>query len=147
MTDDATTADPVAAELAAIEKRYIDAGWVTADIGRLGQRKEASCADVPRLVAALEAVLARHQPHQIYTECGHAHACDSGAERDKAGVIDCGDFVTCDDGYMYSVCRECCIDDGQTEACADGHHHDPGKPICATVADLSAALLGEGTDD
>ena len=100
-----------------------------------------------RFLAAVDAVLALHHPHRIYTECDHAHAYDSDAERDKAGAIDCGDFVTCEDGYMYSACRECCIEDGQTEACADGHHHGIGNPICATVADLSAALLGEETPD
>jgi hypothetical protein len=74
-----------------------------------------------------------HSEYRIYEECDHAHAY----EEDRGGVIDCGDFVTCEDGYLYAACRECCTDEGgQTEACGDGHHHGTGKPICPTAAIL-----------
>jgi len=139
-----TDTDPVAAYLAKAAGTLDDLGYEEEAIP--GAVMTAGLY-ARRFLAAVDAVLALHHPHRIYTECDHAHAYDSDAERDKAGAIDCGDFVTCEDGYMYSACRECCIEDGQTEACADGHHHGIGNPICATVADLSAALLGEETPD
>jgi len=74
-----------------------------------------------------------HRPYRVYQECGHAHADGE----DRGGVIDCGDFVTCEEGFLYSACRECCTDaGGQTEACADGHRHQIGGSICPTAAIL-----------
>ncbi len=88
-------ADKVTAELAAIRDRF-----------------------------AVEAVLALHSEFRIYDECGHEH---SQEEVDAGTAVNCdgADFVTCRDGYAYSVCRACCTDGwSQTEECASHHDHD-----------------------
>jgi hypothetical protein len=104
---------------------------------RLTQEHDA----LPQLTAALRAVLALHKPWGIYTECDHDHQ-----EEDEPGVVEI-DMVglTCREGLMYEVCVECCIEDGpfeqfQFEHCADHHEHETGKPICKTVAAITAAL-------
>jgi hypothetical protein len=51
---------------------------------------------------------------------------------------------TCEEGYMYSVCSECCMsgDTEQNEACANGHDHmKEATAYCATMR----AISGEGT--
>jgi hypothetical protein len=94
------------------------------------------------LAAALEAENARvrelHPEFRIYGECGHKHA-----EGDE-GVVNVNDVgLVCEDGFMYSVCRECCTDGhgNQTEECASAHDH-PGW-LCATNTILHAAEAGE----
>ena len=83
-----------------------------------------------RLAGQLAKLSDLHAPFRIYRECGHAHAWDH--DEDRAGAIDCDDFVTCQDGYMYSVCRSCCTHehDAQTEECAESQGHTPETPIC-----------------
>ena len=104
-----------------------------------GRLSDCAAIDVPRLLAAVDAVLALHRPHRIYDECDHAH-------EDRAGVIDCGEFLTCEDSYMYSICRECCTLFGhQTEQCAGEHEHGRDDRICPTYRAVSAALEGDGT--
>jgi hypothetical protein len=77
--------------------------------------------DVPHLLAALEAVLARHSKWEI---------------RDG----DYGEGL-----LLYPVCKECCARGGagQTEECAADHNRAFCWP-CATVRDISRELLGEG---
>jgi hypothetical protein len=142
MPDTAPVPDRAAARLAEIRER----GYRNGASGVLAAYlSDWADADVPALLAAVEAVLALHVPYRIYSECAHADG-----EHEDSGItpVDCGDFVTCEDGYLYSGCRECCTDEGyQTEACADGHHHAPGEAICATVAAITRALLGEDGAD
>ena len=78
-----------------------------------------------------------HRPFRIYDECDHAD------HDDDVVLIECDGFTTCADGYMYSVCTECCcttdVGDwppGQTEDCTAYHDHDDAKPRCATIAAL-----------
>ena len=90
-----------------------------------------------RMADALDAVLALHQPMRIYDECDHAH------EEGDPGVVDTGEFVTCEDEYLYSICRSCCVENPewpeQAEWCADKHDHRRDGH-CATVAAITDAL-------
>ena len=78
-----------------------------------------------------------HQPKHLYNECGHAH---TGQDIADGTAVNCGDLVSCADGYLHSICAHCCLDgDGdQREECADYHEHGRDKPICST----SEALKG-----
>ena len=70
-----------------------------------------------------------HRPFRIYEPCAHEH--------EDADIVNCREFISCEAGYMYSVCAECCCTGGdQTEECADGHEHDDSQPLCATRAAL-----------
>ena len=99
--------------------------------------------DSPRLIAGYRALLKLHVPFRIYEDCGHDH------EEVVEGVTDCGDFLACEDGHLYTVCRECCCGGmfrgPQTEECASDHER-PCWP-CGTVEAISAALLGREDDD
>ena len=76
-----------------------------------------------------------HKPFRIYEECDHGFLLPEHG--DDVVLIECEDFTTCEAGYMYSVCTECCCAAGnQTEECADGYAHDYSKPLCATRAAL-----------
>jgi hypothetical protein len=84
--------------------------------------------------AAIARVRALHKPFRLYDECGHDH------EYGEAGTQYIEDLanVTCEDGFLYEICYECCTQHRgeQSEECLD-HDHGPGKPICATVAALN----------
>lgn len=83
-----------------------------------------------------------HRPYRIYETCGHDVDGDDG----QAGhfTVDTGDFITCEDGYLYSICTECCCDSGgQSETCITDHDHGRDKPICLTAAILD----GDGDGD
>lgn len=86
---------------------------------------------------AIGAVLDEHEPHGIYTDCGHDHPYnDDGTPPD--GIKEIDDIGTvCQDGYMYSICSSCCMDSwrgGQTELCVSEHnHHHPNSPYCQTI--------------
>ena len=108
--------------------------------------------NVRLLLAVVDAVLALHREFRIYEECDHAHAYDGGTEGESGAVVDCGEFLTCDDGYLYSVCRECCAQGSaaggphQTEECATNHEVGKCWP-CPTRRAIAAKLLpGETVD-
>jgi hypothetical protein len=88
-------------------------------------------ADLALAKAALLRIRRIHRPWGVYGECGHGHT-EAGGE--VKGIDDIG--LTC--LHEYDICTECCTDGErfQTEACASGHDHGPGKPICATTAAL-----------
>lgn len=106
----------------------------------LFDRREVRLPDgelTEKMIDAVRAVLQIHVPQKIYDECEHEHGYDDPA------LIDTGDFTTCQDGYMYSICRACCTtgwDHEQTEDCASDHKHGPDRPICLTVGTMAAAL-------
>ena len=87
------------------------------------------------LMATITGLQNLHCEYRIYDECGHDHDDDDPAR------VDCGDFSSCEDAYLYSVCEACCTepDYGQTEECAASHDHGPGKPLCPTAAILGSA--------
>jgi len=133
--------DPVTAYLAGVRRR--DEGWhIPFSPARCC---ELSQADVPRLLAAVEAARALHQPFSIYDECEHDH---TEADVASLAAVDAGEFLTCADSLIYVICAGCCLGRsagyGQTQDCADEHDHGEGRPICPTHAAISAALLGEG---
>ena len=139
MSDDeiralAGAADPVAAYLTEVKRDLADiATYPRRVMDRHG----------PALVAAVEAALRLHAEFRIYDECGHEHTQD---EVDAGTAVDAMEFVTCEDGYVHSVCRACCTGGwSQTEECASDHER-PCWP-CGTVEVISAALLGKGDDD
>lgn len=78
-----------------------------------------------------------HRSWDIYDECGHRHELneDGSLPDDVKNIPEVG--YVCHEGFMYSICRECCTDgEFQTEECATYHnHHQPG-PRCRTNAIL-----------
>jgi hypothetical protein len=81
----------------------------------------------------LEKVAALHRPFRIYGECDHGDDEDHGGNK-VVSVEEIGE--TCEAGFMYEVCRECCCgcDSYQSEECASYHNHGKDKPICKTAA-------------
>lgn len=100
------------------------------------------------LAAALDAVLDQHRPLRIYDECDHDHDDD---DLDAGRCIDVSEVgYTCEDGYLYSVCQACCMDDldtGQREPCADGHDHRTGDWLCETTERILAAVTVQRLTD
>lgn len=74
-------------------------------------------ADAKFFAAGLRKVMALHSEQRIYELCGHRHPANDPTAREASEV----GFV-CEDGYLYSICAECCADGGeQTERCCDDH--------------------------
>lgn len=97
----------------------------------------------PAVFDALEAVLDVHRPFHIYDECEHKHEMPEGHKLPEGLhlIEDVG--LVCDDGYLYSICRECCADDTfQNEECATYHKHsgDAACWPCPTVRAISQSL-------
>jgi hypothetical protein len=91
----------------------------------------------PRLDTAesrIDAALALHSEFRIYGECDHQHNEDDPGVKSIENV-----GLTCEDGYEYSICRECCTSGSgyQSEDCAE---HD--RVFC-WPCETSAALKGE----
>ena len=95
-------------------------------------RDEKLRVENEQLKARAEKVLALHQEFKIYDECGHDHRyLENGGLPEGVHEID-EVGLTCSDGYMYSICSNCCTggsQEWQTEVCADQHKHD-GKSQC-----------------
>jgi hypothetical protein len=96
---------------------------------------ESPAATFRRYARIIAAVRKLHKPFRIYEECDHDE------HGDDADLIECEDFTTCEDGYLHSICTECCTTDvygtrEQTENCAGAHRHDDARPLCATIAAL-----------
>ena len=93
---------------------------------------------IRRFAGVIEAVQQLHRPFRIYEECDHGFLLPEHG--DDVVLIECEDFTTCEDGYAYSVCAECCCDsygeELRTEYCVVAHEHDDSKPRCATIAAL-----------
>jgi len=141
-----SNADPLAAELAAIERRHakikqpgglrwdFDGGYAANDAEGVG-RLLASTDDVPRLLAAVEAVLALHvkqeEPVRSYgpgDSCPQ-HLMTALGRRNYATMHKCPDCRYTE----YFVCEYC------------DRSNDTWP--CPTYAAISSALLGEaGTD-
>jgi hypothetical protein len=85
--------------------------------------------DVPALVAAVKDVRDLHAEFKIYDDCGHHHEPGDGVvDIEEVGLV-------CKDGYLYSICRECCTDGGQeyqTETCAAEHDTSRNCWPCTT---------------
>ena len=97
----------------------------------------ASRTIIPRLIAAVEAVLKVHRPSGVYDKCECVDPDpDDGVHIEVEEV-----GITCN--CIYEVCRECCAgDEYLTESCMDYHEHNPGdKHLCSTVAALHTALI------
>jgi hypothetical protein len=77
--------------------------------------------------ARIEEALKIHSQFRVYDECGHQH------EDDDPDVIEIDEIgLTCGDGYLYSICANCCTGgsrEWQTETCASEHKHD-GDAAC-----------------
>lgn len=109
----------------------------------LGDRVRQRAADIVENVldpqacgVAVVAVLDLHSPRRIYEPCGHNHAdSDPGTVEVQDGDVG----ITCEDGYLYTICRDCCTGNGyQTEQCAADHDGDCYP--CATVKAIAEAL-------
>lgn len=104
---------------------------------------EPAVADnAPLFADAILALLDKHRPHNIYTDCGHDH---DGTDPGDIEIDDVG-FV-CQDGYEYTICDVCCTTCGegdfQTEDCCEGHDHK-ADGHCPNVVTVIAAALGCG---
>jgi hypothetical protein len=96
------------------------------------------------LQARIDKALALHRETKIYDECGHKHkmADDYTVPAGLHLIEEVG--LTCEDGYQYSICRECCTDDGyQTETCVDNHEH--GGSAACWPCPTHACLAGDTT--
>lgn len=128
---DATSTDPVAAYLDAARQRFSNTNYaITMDSPRLTSVLVASTSDVPRLLAAVEVVLERHQPRMetIRTLCpAHRYVRLNPVGRDLV-----------DKCPACSTAREpVCV------TCPCGNDAWP----CAEALAISEALTGkEGTD-
>jgi hypothetical protein len=88
----------------------------------------------------IQRVRDRHSEYRIYDECGHGHDADEPGIGYAAEI----GFV-CEDGYMYSVCRECCTADGEhTEHCATDHVPADCWP-CRTRKDIDGDPADDGS--
>jgi hypothetical protein len=85
------------------------------------------------LAARVEKVLALHTECRFYDECGHSHTDEEVARGEAHDIEEVG--ITCEEGYLYSVCRMCHTDDGRAR-----EDTDEGSWPCATVR----LLDGEG---
>lgn len=88
----------------------------------------------------IEAAMALHHELRIYEDCGHRHD-EADIEAGRAtDVHEVG--VVCEEGFLYSICNECCAAGdrytGQTECCVADHEH-PCWP-CPTVKALTGQL-------
>lgn len=95
-------------------------------------------AFAPKAFDAVRAVLDLHQEQRIYRPCGHAHPYDGDL---PDGVVDIPDDApTCQDGYITTICGECCTDTTgyRSEECTDDHT-GPCWP-CRTVQAIEEAL-------
>lgn len=103
-------------------------------------RAEPDGAQLHSVLDALRAVLDKHSALRIYDECGHRHTRDDVTAGVAKHVENVG-FV-CEDGFEYTVCRECCTGGSgyQSVECADDHLL-PCHP-CATVQAITDALAG-----
>ena len=130
-----TTTDPVAAALAAIRARseqpVVNAGSLP--ISHPGVRGlMESAGDVPRLLAALEAILAQHQPGNFVilgALCPkhREHRYFSITSTEAAGVVACQECTA-------SVFRSC-----------TGCGPPVGLDSCPARLAINAKLLGEGS--
>lgn len=93
--------------------------------------------DILTLIRTIQSVQDLHSPYKIYDEC----EC---ADKTTPGHVEIHEIgTTC--SHIYSICRECCADDGyQTEDCANYHTHELGEEHhCTTMFQLDKALRGE----
>ena len=83
--------------------------------------------DAPALLAGLKRIQDLHAEHRIYDECGHRHTEVDDFVRDIADV-----GLVCEEGYLYSACKHCCLDacGDQTEECVSSHDHS--RWLCPT---------------
>lgn len=96
-------------------------------------------AEQGEILSRISRVLASHSEIRVYTECGHHHDEEEVNTGQAKNVDDVG--FTCEDGFMYSICRSCCCDDGehQSGTCVDDHEY-PCWP-CQTHATLLPSAL------
>jgi hypothetical protein len=75
--------------------------------------------DMEKVLRALRAVVELHSEFRIYDECSHQHTDEEVTAGTAFDVEDVG--ITCEEGYLYSVCKKCHTDDGDvTEDTPDG---------------------------
>lgn len=91
----------------------------------------------PRLVAALLAIAAAHEPEAAYAPCGHEHTHDELLAETVLDVPGAG--LICEAGIVGVYCAECC-----GEWC---NAHDNGDPFtdhypCHTARAAIAAISG-----
>jgi hypothetical protein len=82
-----------------------------------------------------------HSEFKIYHECDHDHA------EDDPGVLDINDVgLTCEDGYWYSICLECCTHGSgeQPVECAENHYAEGPHNCwpCRTIQALDGSEAG-----
>ena len=77
---------------------------------------------------SVEDVRKLHVPFKCYDECGHEHE----NANELLGIVEIDDIgLTCEDGVLYTVCRECHTDDGEPN-----ENTEDGEYPCATLKAL-----------
>lgn len=110
-------------------RAQLEAEWVRADEDAV--RLINGHTARTRLTALDAALRALHRPLRIYDECDHLH------EDGDPGVIDTGEYLTCEAEYRYSICAACCTDNPKWQEMAERCiEHDHSDAICPTTAIL-----------
>jgi hypothetical protein len=77
-----------------------------------------------------------HTEWKCYDECGHQHT-DEDVLAGRAFDID-NVGVTCEDGHLYSVCRECHTTDGEPR-----EDTEDGEWPCPTIRAIEKEVFGD----
>jgi hypothetical protein len=97
----------------------------------------------------IDALRARHAPMRIYDECDHDHN-EADVIDGRPSLVDTGEFITCEDAYLYSICRWCCCENPewpeQAEWCADRHNAEHRAGHTCDVPALLDALAEARAD-
>lgn len=92
-------------------------------------------------------VLGLHRAFRIFEECGHGHQFTENG-RLPDGVLNVENVgLTCEDGYLYSICWCCCTEESgyQSEDCGTDHPHE-GPEACWPCPTIHAAAKALGVD-
>lgn len=89
-------------------------------------------------------VLGLHRALRIFEECGHRHEY-TGSGQLPDGVLNIESVgLTCEDGYLYSICWSCCTEESgyQSEDCGTDHPHEGAEACwpCPTIHSVAKAL-------
>ena len=113
---------------------------------------DQACRVLREHKARIDKALELHREFKIYDECGHKHEFNSDGSLPE-GVLNVSEIgLVCADGYLHSICRECCTggsQEYQTEACASDHLHEGAAACwpCPTAAALSAPAPSHPTPE
>lgn len=112
-------------------------GRLVAEVERLTQQRDSAREWAVTLEQQNAAISELHRELRIYDPCDCGHSDEAVLAGD---AVDTGEFIACEETYLYSICRECCTDSSgeQRPDCFDDHCHGTGVPFCKTQRILGA---------